>query len=609
VIVGRSSFKLVLAQLLVEKKLSLDTETSGLRPYHGDRLFSLILSTAHEPYYFNFQPYPGLEPEFVLSLIHLRDLKALFNDPDRLWYMHNAKYDLAILAQDGIEVAGEIHCTQALARVEYNDHMSYALDACAERIGFKKDDSVENYIVENKLWTWTPEEKPGDREKMKHFDRVPFELISAYAKQDARITFALGEHQEKRFHDISEETAHAPALPTVQSIARNEKRLTKTVSRMEKVGVKIDRAYCVRASRYESDRADGSRAEFKKLTGCEFSASPKLFATIFADEKESWTFTEKGNPSFDSDALAKFQHPAAKAILDYRDAKSKSDFYRGFLWHADRHDIIHPNFNPGGAATGRFSSSSPNFQNLTSEEGQEDQEFVVRRAIIPRPGFVFYGRDYKQMEYVMASDYAAKVWGSETEMIRRLRRGEDVHQATADIVTAGGTPLTRKRAKNANFAFLFGSGYDTLAATCGCSRDEAIALKDAIRAACPEVQNLVNVVSATAKRNGHIFNWAGRRSYLKDTNFAYKMTNYLIQGGCADVNKIFLNRLDEYLLGKKSRLIMTIHDEAVIEWDQSEGEVPARMKEIMDGVYAGTYLNMTSSGYIGKSLADIEDHE
>lgn len=613
-IVTRELFSPIIARLKDAKILALDTETTGLRSYHGDRLFSIIIAAKDiegkvHAFYFNFTAYEGLQPDSVLLPEHLQGLQELFSDPEKTWYMHNAKFDMGMLAHEGLKILGTIHCTQAVERVVYNDHPpgGYDLDSCAERIGYGKDKTVETYIDEHRLWDWS-EDKPGQREKLKHYERVPFEIIVPYGKRDAEICYHLGESQEKTLKGIAHETK--TKLPSVLKILENERRLTKTVFRMEQVGVKIDRPYCVRAASYEADRAEKATQEFKKITGRDFQASGKLFQTIFESEKEKWGKTEKGNPSFESDILGTFSNPAALVVLTYRDAKSKSDFYRGFLYHADREDIIHPTFNPAGAAPGRFSSSSPNFQNLTSEEDEEElkQEFIVRRAIIPRPGFIFIMPDYDQMEYRMMFDYACVMWGSETELVRKIKyEGLDPHQATANLVTAmGRMKLTRKVAKNGNFAELYGSGLDTLAATIKGTRIEAQALKDALREAAPEVRNLVDNVSTTVRTRGFIRNWAGRRCYLRDSNFAYKMTNYLIQGGCADVNKFALNGIDQYLLNHKSRLVMTIHDENPIEVHESEIEfLPKAVKEFMEQVYPHKYLPLTCGmEWSHKSLGD-----
>lgn len=620
-VVTRSNFDTVLQELMQAKELAADSETTGLRPFHGDRLFSLILAPGEisggtlrvEPRYFNFYPYPGIPTDQVLPKGHLAKLKPLFEDPDKVWYFANATFDLHMLAAEGITVAGEVHDVLAVERIVYNEYApnTYNLAGCGARIGVKKDDTVEKYITENKLYEDISLPGKKTKERRMFFYKVPYDLIVPYGCKDTIVTAAVAHHQSKAIRSIVAETAHAPKVPTIARVVENEKKLTKTVWRMEQVGLKIDRSYCERAAAYEQDRAQKAIAEFKKVTGRDFVASGKLFAEVFADEKDKWEYTEKGNPSFESDVLKHFQSPAAKAVQAFRDAKSKADFYLGFLRHADRDDVVHPSFNQGAARTGRFSSSNPNFQNLTSEEDEEEleQEFVVRRAIVPRPGYILIMPDYDQMEYRMMFDYACDMAGHLTEVARQIRyEGKDPHQATADTVTALGTPLTRKRAKNGNFAFLYGSGYDTLAKTIGSTREEAMKLKNLLRQAMPEVQNFIDAVSGTAKRRGFIINWAGRRAYFPVRDWSYKAPNSLIQGGCADVTKFAMTSIDEEIIarGYKSRMIATIHDELPTEVHESEVHiVPRMMKEKMESVYPWKYLPLTAGmEWSDKSLAD-----
>ena len=610
-VVLRCLYDEVIAKLEKERFLSLDCETTGLRPYHGDRLFSVIIASQEQTFYFNFQDYGQMLPDAILLREQLQGLKRLLSDKTKTWFLHNAKFDLAFLWQEGLEILGTVHDTQAIERVVYNDHPpgSYDLDACAKRIGFEKDQTVERVLERDKLWTWSGPEKPGAREKRKHYDQVPFDIIVPYGERDAYITYCLAEHQKAALEALDYD--ENSKLPPVQNVAENERRLTHTLFRMERVGVQVDIEYCLRAARYEDSRADAARSEFRKNTGRDFSASGKLFQEIFREEQSKWIYTEKKNPSFTPEALSTFEHPAASNILEYRGAKSRSDYYKGFIYHADGSGAIHPHWNQAGTATGRMSSSGPNFQNLTSEEGGElEQEFVVRRAIIPRPGFVLYGRDYNCMEYRLFFDRACGLVGHRTPLAKEILGGKDPHQATADLVTAQGRiKLTRGIAKNGNFAQLYGSGLATLAKTIGGTEQEAKTLREALREAAPEVSYFTQQVSKKIRSRGYVTNFAGRRSYLKDMDLSYKMTNYLIQGGCADVVKFAMNQIDEFLLDKKSRMILTIHDELCVELHESEMDtVPARVKEIMESIYQGLFLQLPSAGYIGrKNLADLED--
>lgn len=604
-IVSRAQFEEVLDVLLKEPKLSVDTETTGLRSFHGDKLFSIVVGSESDVYYFNFMAYADMDVGFLLSQSHMEKLKFLF-ECEKTWYFFNAKFDLGMLKKEGLEPRGVIHDCAVAARLERNDHFKYNLEECAKRIGLTKSDAVEKYIDEHHLWEWVQIPGKKKRDKNKFYWKVPFDIIAPYGEQDGRITYKLGKYQEEWVAERSKET---PAgLPTLQNILDTERKLTYPIFRMEQVGLKIDSAYCMRAALYESQRAIQAAEHFKASTGIDFKDSGKTYETVFGSERDLWEYTEVGNPSFEVDVLKKFKNPAAATVLEFRDARSKANFYNGFLYFRDSDDIIHPNMDQGGTATGRLSSYQPNFQNLTSEEDEDDlkQEFVVRRAIVPRPGYFLIMPDYDQMEYKLMLELACRGMRRLTPIAEKVKGGYDVHQATADAVTAFGFPLTRKKAKNGNFAILYGSGLDTLAEQLGATRDEARSVKQAIFRASPELEDFIDLVSTTAKRRGYIFNWAGRRSYFPDYNFAYKAPNYIIQGGCADIVKRAMIEIDAYLSDKKSRMLLQVHDELVIEVHESEAaEVPRRVKEIMESVFVSQYLPLTCGmEYSYKSMAD-----
>lgn len=628
-IVTRSNFDEVLESLSKARRIALDCETTGLRPYHGDRLFSLILAPLKEdslpsvsPLYFNFWAYPDLDGEMILPKSYLRELALLWLDSSKLWFMHNALFDMAMLAREGIHLSGEVHDTMIQARVLWNIEHSYTLGACTARIGFKKDETVDQYIEEQGLWDWVQIPGKIKRDKKKYFYKVPFPMISQYGEMDGYITAQLGYYQQEQFKKLP---------PTVDAM---ERRLSKTIFRMQERGVLIDQAYCLKAQAYESDRAAKAKAFFKQETGHDFKASPKLFEEIFAPtDKERFQYTELGNLSFDSDALEKFQNPLAKVILEYRDAKSKTDVYAGFLYHCDAFGVLHPNFLSGGARSGRFASANPNLQNLASEYaaicrgcGEEHEhlatvcgacgssdlrypEFLVRRAIIPRPGCIFMMSDYRQQEYRLMFDRACQMVGYESEIVRGMREnGLDPHDATSKAVTAKGYPLTRKRAKNGNFALLYGSGNATLAWTIGATVEEAKMLRQAIFKAAPEINTFIERTKQEVYSLNYVRNWAGRVSQFPPSKhgFAYKAPNYVVQGGCADVTKMAMNQIDEHLLGKKSKLILTVHDELVLEVPEDELEpVEAGVRRIMEEVYPSKFLPLlVDVDYSRVSLAD-----
>ncbi len=632
-IVTRSQFSVVVAALSEKTWLSLDTETTGFRMYHGDRLFSIIIAYKEDAYYFNFNPLDfkhssegeeiasELDRELVLSQEHLADLQyLLFSDPAKLWFIQNAaNFDLGILAVDGIFLAGTIHCTKAIGRVEYNDHQHvrtspekkaekpYSLAAQLYRIGEFKDDKVAAYVKEHDLKSIII--KPGGAEyEQQHYDRVPMKLMVPYAEQDATGTYKLGVHQ---IRSIERQDLLQPELAPTRNLKRvmqNERRLQKTIFNMRHVGVKVDLDYCKRAAAYEADRSLKAADKFKRETGHEYSASSKLFEKIFESEKAKWSYTDKGNPSFDADALALLESPAAKFILEMREAKSKSDFYTGFLWFADRDGVVHPDYNPEGAVHGRFSSSNPNFQNLTSEEDEEEiaQEFIVRRAIVPRDGYVFIMPDYDQMEYKFMLEQACRLMREETALAKLVVGGMDFHKATVANVDRVGGKIDRKQAKTVNFLTLYGGGVELLSQNLKIPFSAAQGIQNAIFQSAPEIRKFINACIDSARQRGYVINWMGRRSHFSNSRFAYKAPNYIISGGCADVVKEAMNNIDDELASTKSRMVMTVHDELPTEIHESEiAKLPYLIKEHMERVYQSTYIPLTTGmEWSAKSLGD-----
>ncbi len=609
-IVTRGLFDKVLAALMEEPALAFDTETFGLRPYHGDKLFALIAANSRGPLFFNFLPYPGLSGDFVLTKReHLAKMASLFNRRDLLTFWHNAPYDMHILGRDGIEVAGEIHCTMAQARVEYSDEFVKRLDlnTVAARIGLAKDDVVKKYCDEHRLYT---EVKLGTRvelERYYHYDKVPWEMIVPYGESDAVTCWKIGQSQLAK---IAKQDEVSPQGRTVTNVMKNERRLTKTVYRMERVGVRADIPYCKRAAAYETDRQEKAKAAFKRETGKDYSASPTLFAKVFESEKDKWKFTDKGNPSFESDNLKLLASPAAKIILEIRAAKSKNDFYNGFLYYSDANGDVHPSFKQSGTVHGRFSSSGPNFQNLTSEEDAAEiaQEFIVRRALIPRPGFVFIMPDYNQMEYRFLLEMACRLLKRETPLVRRIKEtGLDVHDAIVSMVEeSGGYSIVRKQAKVANFLTVYGGGPGALAASLKVPLSVAHQIRGSIFQAAPEIKTYIDEIVATGKTRGYVINWLGRRCAFPHTSLARKAPNYHVSGGCADIVKVAMNQIDEHLLVKSSRMVMTIHDELPIEVHESEiATVPREVHGLMESVFESKYLPITAGmEWSSKSLGD-----
>lgn len=590
-IVRREDFAPILRELKECKRIAVDCESTGLRPYDGDQPFSVIVApSAERAFYFNFNRADDVPEDALLFQSHADGLKRLFSDPTKQCYLHNAKFDMAMLETIGIEMSGKIHDTMTTARLLDNVAPSISLAACAEKIGHAKDMTVDEYIKKKKLYTDTTYR--GKEVRLLHYDKVPFDMIVPYAETDTKITFALAEHQKQILSGKSK---------AFQALYQNEFHLLRTVYEMEKRGVKINHEYCEKAIAFESSELQRSANEFTALTQREFKDSPDLFLEVFKDENITFkpeTKTGQRNPNFDSYALESFQSPLAQHVLNYRTIKKRLEFYENFLFYADPDGILHAGFNQAGTITGRFSAWEPNLQQLKKDEGDDlNQEFVVRRAIVPRDGFMFLMLDYSQVEYRLMLDQAmAHI------LIKRINEeGVDVHQAMADQVG-----ITRSEAKTVNFGIIYGIGIAKLAKKLGCSEDRARQIKYAVLNADPAINKFIRTIMGKAKSQGLLINWFGRECQFPDPQFAYRGPNHVVQGGAADIMKIAMNRVRNHLLEYQSKVVMTIHDELVIELHEKEKYLAPKLRKIMEEVYrpiAGLPMACTVE-YSRENLAD-----
>jgi len=598
IIVTRTNFVAVLSDLGRHNCLAIDTETTGLRPHGGDRLFSIIISSAVGDYYFNFQPAGKEHADAWLLKEHKLALQAqLFDTPERLWIAANAKYDMHMLANDGLELAGTVFCTQAQGRVLRNDLFQYGLDGLCKRwLKEEKSDLAKVYCEQNHLWTEFSVEGRKKPIRKYHFQRIPLPVIAEYGCQDGNQTLRLGifinEGIAKR--DSTRES-FAPAL---RPVSDNEAKLTKVLFKMERRGVLLDRPYVDAAYEHETKEYRTALVRYKELAGKDYVDSGSSLGAAFVAIGITPPKTDAGNWSITDDWLDTQTHELARTIQRFRKCYKKANtYYSNFRQLVGADGRIHPDFRQGGTATGRLSCSDPNLQNLEKEPDPSDK-FVVRKSFIAPPDFCFFMPDYEQMEYRMMLDYAG-----EKSVIDQVLAGVDVHEATAAVMG-----VTRQAAKTINFMLLYGGGIAKLAATLRISESEARKLYYHYFGKLPKVGKLIDKIRETAKHRHYTFNWYGRRyEWPRPEHCHTQPPNYLIQGGCADAMKIAMVRIDERLAEKKARsgLVLTVHDELPTELHKNELELGPEIVKIMESVYPHKYLPLTASAeFSWGSLAD-----
>lgn len=585
IIVNHRNFKQCLEDVINEEYLGLDTETRGLHAYLGHRLFSIIITSQHNSYYFNFNAMPDhlgkLAPvENILPLSWLDDFKNLFDRTYITWFIHNAKFDLHMLGVENLFIRGTVVCTEMLSRLINNRLSSYSLANMGALIGYPKDDTVEKYITKHKLYTEVDVGKKKPK-KDKHYDLVPFEIISEYGLTDGEVVYKLGMYGLKRLKELDEEQT-ALGLPSIMGVYRNEVNLTKVLFAMERVGTRTDQAYIKEAYDYEIEMREEYAEKFYALTGEEFQDAATLFKKVFEKLGLEAGRTPKGNPSFSEANLP--DNAVTELIVGWRKHNKRAGTYwRNYLDLADKDDVIHCNFRQAGTVTGRMSSFDPNLQNVP-KRGEDQSKYPVRRAFIPREGYFFCMVDFDQMEYRLLLDIA-----NEAEVIRQIKEeGLDVHTATANTMR-----VERDPAKTLNFMLLYGGGAAKLAAALKCTLAKAKQYKNIYFRSLRRVQRIVDALIKTSKQRGFIVNWLGRRLLLDELK-PYAMPNHYIQGGCGDVCKMAMVAIHDLLKPHESRMLLQVHDELIIEIKKGEEFLIPKIKYIMENTYPSTNLQLTA---------------
>jgi DNA polymerase-1 len=552
-IVTPNTYESVLDKLSMSDLLGCDTETSGLE--WTDRLFSVIFADDREEFYFD---------KSVLGEDHFRRLDFLFYRKERTFIFKNAKFDMRMLRWENLLCNGRVEDIGIAARILKNDFYgpkSYSLDALAAREGMEKLKIVEDYIKANKLYE-VRKSRLGEEYKQPQFNRVPLEIISEYACKDARLTYDLRKIYRQRM-DISD-----------QQVYNNECDLIKVCFDMEIRGIKLDLDYTARGMEYEEDQLKQKKRHFLQGTGKEYQDSKSVLVPLFEAAGETIPQTDKGNPSLTDAILESFESPVAKIVQDIRYSEKRiSTYYANYINGYDSNEYIHPSMWQEGTRTGRFSYSNPNLQNIPKEEKSEDP-YVIRACFIPSPGNVFISMDYKQMEYRMMLAYA-----NERRLIREVMNGADIHQATAELLG-----ISRSFAKTLNFAILYGAGPDKISRMLSITVGEASRLRTKYFLGLPKVERLINDVIGAGRNRGYVSSWFGRK-LRADREFCYALPNHLIQGGCADVVKIAMNKIAPVLEGTRSRMVLQVHDQLLFDMHPADNVLVPKIKDIMENVW------------------------
>jgi DNA polymerase-1 len=574
IILDSQQFTTWLETLTNSSLIAVDTETTSLDYMVADLVGISVATKPGTAAYIPFgHDYLGV-PEQLSRDFVLNEIKPILENPQIKKVGQNLKYDMSVLAQHGINLQGVAFDTML---------ESYVLDSVATRHDM---DSLALHYLDKKTISFI--EIAGKGASQLTFNQIALDQAGPYAAEDADITLRL--HQAL----WPQVEAQLPLKTLFQEI---ELPLIKVLSRIERTGALVDDTLLFQQSQELAERLAELETQAWDLAGQEFNlASPKQLAEILFEKLEIPVVkkTAKGAPSTKEEVLQELalDYPLPKVLLEHRGlAKLKStytDKLPTMINPATKR--IHTSYHQAGTATGRLSSSDPNLQNIPirTAEGRR-----VRQAFIAPVGHRLIAADYSQIELRIMAHLSC-----DKNLLKAFQQGQDVHSATAaevfSVNLAQVTTNQRRSAKAINFGLIYGMSAFGLARQLNISRKQAAEYIELYFERYPGVQNYMNEVRHAAAENGFVETHFGRRLYLPEINSSNGMRrqaaertaiNAPMQGTAADIIKLAMINVDNWLQSRqlKSRMIMQVHDELVLEVPEAEyQQVVIGVKECME---------------------------
>ena len=546
----------VVAEVGRYEEFCFDTETTGFDIFN-DRIVGLSLAV--EPFKAWYVPFKEENtPEYA------EIVRPLFEDERIAKIGQNIKFDLMVLRRLGIEIRGRKYDTMILHYL-LDPESRHNMNALSERYLNYKPIEIETLI--------------GKGSKQLTMDLVNVERVKEYAAEDADVTLRLKQVLYPQVEEIGLQHLYFEV----------EEPMIAVLADIEMAGVRIDTGalavYAVELSRKLGELEAAIRTEAGE-PNLNINSARQLGEVLFAKmriaEKPKMTRTKQF--CTDEDYLQSFarKHRIVDLILEYRGVKKLLSTYVEALPQLVNRTTgrIHTSFNQAVTATGRLSSTNPNLQNIPV---RDDMGRRIRKAFIPSDDdHLLLSADYSQVELRLM----AHLSGDES-LISAFEHGEDIHTATAAKLfnkpLGEVTPEERRRAKTANFGIIYGISAFGLSQRLEIPRKEAKEIIDGYFASYPKVKEYMDNVVAKAKEEGFVSTIFGRRRYLNDISSHNAVARGLaernavnapIQGSAADIMKIAMIDVHRRFAaeGIRSRVILQVHDELVVDMLRSEQE-------------------------------------
>ncbi len=569
----------VLIKSLVDAgSFAIDTETSSEDSRRAELVGLSFSMAAGEAYYIpvgHKRTPDGLEPETQLSCAYVMEqLKLVLEDENVLKYMHNAKYDLAMLLRYGVDVKGLAFDTMLGAYLAEPGRRGVGLkDQVFQRLGIVMT-SINELI--------------GTGSKIITMGQVPIRKAADYAGADADMTLRLVE-------PVQAELQQHGLMDMYQRI---ELPLIHVLMQMELYGVALDARFLREFGVALETQLHILEETIYSAIGHRFNinSTKQLADVLFVELKLPTGKKTKTGYSVNADVIEglRGKHEVVDYLLEYRQlSKLKSTYVDGLLNLMDAHTgRVYTSFNQTIASSGRLSSSNPNLQNIPvrTELGRQ-----IRRAFIADPSYVLLSADYSQFELRILAHIT-----HEPRLVEVFNNDEDIHTITASTLFAVPveqvTSDQRRLAKTVVYAVLYGQSAYGLANVTGMTNADSAEFIKRYHEIFPRIKLYVDSTLQQARTQGYVNTLYGRKRFFPDMHslshterqaLEREAINMPIQGTNADLIKIAMIQLHHALKEQhlKTRMILQVHDELVFEIPVEELErVKKLIKDRMEGV-------------------------
>lgn len=560
--------------------IAVDTETTGLNSFLGDRPFGIsICNEEYKSSYIDFPITPNREVilpvNFIFCEYCVNDLESPYIDKV-FW---NAKFDILMLESIGIKVKGRIHDAMFAARCCNTDEHTYELKKLAYKyfdIAFTDEENLKEATrcaraaAKNKDGYKLAKAVEADYWLPKHFNST-CKLAEIYCNKDTFRTMKLWKFYEQGMKELG----------TRKTYDKEMALLLEVVLPAERTGVYAHREVIKRNIVFLYQRKTEIEKELAPLNP---NSTQQVVKALMAKGIPLKEETDKGNIKCDQRILKEFrQYPIVNKLLEHSGISTGYGYFVNYANALTEEDVIHANLKQSGAKTWRFACSDPNLLNISNDE-TSGGEFVVngRIAFGPRPGYVWYTCDYSQIELRI---FAHRAGG---KLLDAFIEGRDPHNETRMLVpflAAKPKDIGRKLAKNTNFTLINVGGPKVLNQKYSMPMGEAIQIHGGFHAAYPEVKKRQYEIANYARQNGFIFN-AFNDKIAVDPDKAYTATAMDVQSSAARLIKNAMLSLTRWFKQENiaAQILLCVHDELVIEvanWSDCP-EVTESIKYIME---------------------------